>query len=391
MPLLPKPYPDEVIGSVIARGTWQCGLPLKVVLQDVFGPLRSYSSFLMGTGFKRLAVLAGTDAEELLMAHTVFPYATAFMPPLLKNRLKSKALSPKLGEDCVSSLTKNVSHGVLYRRVCPLCVQDEMRTFGESYWHRQHLLPGALVCLRHGVQLSLTNVPLRGKTQSNDILLPHLVVHRDQTVQTNLERLKALTRLSVNALDWDVENIQDCSQLYRACAIKLGYQLKSGDVAGAAFSRAVQSCYGCDFLQDAGCVMSRRSPWPALMVRPGVSEPFATPKHVLMQAFLAEMVRASPSASTSYRKPGRKPSDFKRLDTRLSLLLKALVDKAIAKSIRCTVKQLLRAAGSWSIFRHHRELFPKSAALLLQFRSSEQSHRQVGLRAHWRKRNPGKL
>lgn len=388
MALLPKPYPDEVIGSVIARAVWQNGLPLKVLLKDVFGSNRSYSSFLMGSGLRRLELLAGTDAEEILMCHTVFPYSTAFMPGSVRAGLKSKALSLTKSEDCLSSLTKNVSHGVPYRRVCTLCIQEDLVTYGESYWRREHLLPGAIVCTQHGVKLRKTEVQLRGCTQSSDALLPHMVKHFSIHTKPTVELLRAVTEFSVRALNWKIESSVELLDMYRTNAIKLGYQLPSGDIASVVLSGAVLRHFGGRFLEESGTQMSRRSPWPSLMVRPGIGVPFATAKHVFLQVFLSQGPIAPKNISDNYRTPGKKLSNFNRLDTRLFQRLTNLVKKASVQNIRLTVERLLRDAGSWSIYRHRRERFPKSMALLQQFRKSSKAERQVGVREYGRKRHP---
>jgi hypothetical protein len=388
MALLPKPYPDEVIGSVIARGAWQLGLPLKVLLEDVFGPQRSCFSFLMGTGFSRLEAMTGTDAEVLLLSHTVFPYATAFMARETREALKGKALLEVAGEDCLSSLTKNVSHGVPYRRLCPLCTKEDMAMFGESYWRRQHHLPGALVCIRHGTKLHTANAPLRGRTQSRDVSLPHIVVHEGKRARRPLEQLRSIAELSVRVLDWGFQFDKELLQDFRAKSIALGYKMNSGDIAGHALSNALQTYHGSSLLADAGCTMSRRTPWPALMLRPNGVVPFATPKYIFMQTFLEHCPTQATSVVTGYKKPGKKPRDFKRLDSRLSKRLQTLVRKAQQQNLRVTVKGLLTEAGSWGAYKHHRDLLPKSETIVLQFRESDQSERQIGRRDYWRKRIP---
>lgn len=98
MALLPKPYPDEAIGSIIARGVWHTGLPLKSLLKSIFGPTKSCISFLMGTSFSGLSRATGLAPEELMLLHTVFSYATAFMPQATRAQLRAKALSPKFGD-----------------------------------------------------------------------------------------------------------------------------------------------------------------------------------------------------------------------------------------------------------------------------------------------------
>lgn len=391
MPLLPKPYPDEVIGSVIARACWHSGLPLKRLLEDVFGNSRSYNGFLIGAGFQRIGLLSGTDPEEILMRHTMFPYSTAFMTGSARAALKSKALNPKGNQDSLSSLTKNASHGVPYRRICISCIKEDLATYGESYWRREHLLPGALVCIRHGIKLRLTGIALRGRAQACDTLLPHMSAHYSDKTKPTLGVLQFITELSVQALSWKTETPDDFLSVYRQRAIELGYRLSSGDIGGIALSGAIFRFYGGRFLEESGSEMTMCSPWPSLMVRPGMTISFAPAKHILLRAFMSQGGKTPANVLSSYRSPGKKPSDFKRLDTRLLQRLTNCVKKASVQNLRVTVKALLQDAGSWSIYRHQRELFPKSTAFLQEFRLSSQAERQVGCRDYWRKRHPGRF
>lgn len=389
MALLPRPYPDEAIGSVIARGVWHTGLPLKTLLQSLFGPTKSCSSLLMGTSFSELSLATGMAAEELMRSHTVFPYATAFMPLSAKTELMTKALNPRLGEDCLGSLTKSVSHGVPFRRLCPLCVKEEMATYGESYWHRQHLLPGTLVCLTHGVALVSTDIPLRGRTQNRDWLLPHMVSHRPIQTAVSVSALTQVAELSYEALRGKSAS-DNLLSTYRTRALELGYRLTSGQVASVAISKRLQVIYGQDFLADSGCTLARQA-WPSLMLRPTSKVPFAPAKHVLLQTFLELDGGAPDTLASEYEKPGKKTTDYKRLDSELTLRMKTVLNRAKAKSRRMTVRELLTEAGSWGAFKHHRSEMPKAEELVMQFRESDQAERQIGGREIWRMRHPARF
>ena len=139
MPMLPRPYPDEVIGSVIERACYQSGLPMKRLVKSLFGSSRSYVSFLMASKLRELGRNLLIDADELLMHHTMFPYTVAYKPTSERNRLRSKILRLG-GNECIGSVTRNVSHGVTWRRFCTECVSEDLERYGETYWRRSALL-----------------------------------------------------------------------------------------------------------------------------------------------------------------------------------------------------------------------------------------------------------
>lgn len=390
MPWLPMPYPDEVIGSVIARGCRQTGLSLKRLMTELAGSGRASASFLMSSNISTMGAWCGVDPEKLLLEHTVFPYAVYFMPKTMRAALISKALRPTPGEDCLSAVTKNVSHGLPYRRVCRDCIREDLAKYGEAYWHRSHLLPAAFLCIRHGIPLQVSEIPVRGKTQTRNILLPGEVRARSLPFRAKLATWASLTSRSVKMLSRTVREHDDDAllALYRAKALELGFVLPSGDVAGVSLTANLIDHFTMSVLVDAGCeiALAGHAPWPALMVRLGTGIPFTTAKHVLMQTFLSEASPDTVTVTGHYDKPGKKTRDYAHLDVRSAAKVKTFMARAAAQQERRTVKDMLTEIGIWPAFRHNRELFPLTNALVQAFRSSDQSDRQLGRRQYWRER-----
>lgn len=388
MPLLPRPYPDEVIGSVIARTCVRSGISLKRILTDIAGAQRSYNSFLVSTALQRIGVLSGTDPEELLLKHTMFPYAVAVMPQAMRVALREKALRPTVGLDCLGSMTKNVSHGVQYRRICPMCVAYDLSTYGESYWHRSHLLPAVWTCNIHSVMLQETTVPLRGHVQSSTMLLPHELTSTVPDIHVPNTILENLNMVSIAMLAGGMSNPANLASQYRAKALSLGYEMASGDVAGLVFANALCRHFGAPLLAGAGCEFKegKRNTWPALMLRECIHEPFTTAKHVLMQTFLETTAPASFVPAMHYERPGKKRQDHRQLDSIAADQIAIILKTALQTERRFTVKGLLSEIGIWEKFRHSRQEFPRTSALIGAFRTSDQSERQVGKRERWRRR-----
>jgi hypothetical protein len=393
MPLLPKPYPDEVAGSILSRACRHSGLPMRRLLGSIFGTGRSTCSFLLGQSILPLAYRAGIEPDEFLDHHTMFPYAIAFMAPAVQKQLKSKALAAKPREDCLGSLTKNISHGVAHRRLCMDCIEADLAQFGESYWHRQHLLPGALICLHHGVPLFETDIELRGRTQVADTVLPHEARDLSPASHTSLEHACSITSISVAALRSEMPPSDEWTDLYRAKAIALGFVLPWGDVAGSALAHMFRQHFGCEYLLSTGCQVptGSKSAWPSLMVRSGCTTPhFATPKHVLMQSFLAAGVCPPKHISSMYGAPGKRARDYGRLDTSTLAKLRTQLEMARRTGERLSIKSMLKDAEAWSAYKHHPEFLPKTGAFLQEFKRSDLAERQIGGRPYWRKRLPSR-
>ncbi len=385
MPLLPRPYPDEIIGSVIDRACHQTGMSRKRLIQCIFGSSRSNTSFLMSGDLVQLGILTGLDAMELLEQHTMLPYAIAFMPPDEQIRLRAKALKSIVGADCLGSLTKNISHGVPFRRICPDCINDERHRYGETYWHRAHLLPAVLICAIHGTRLRVSPIPLRGHTHTNSIELPDNVQTTACEGQHDVAVLNEVKLLSIQALCRKIYASGEWPLLYRNMVVSKGYELAAGTVAGRMFSLDLHRFLGESLLTSAGCnfPLQRLNPWPSLMVRENIRIPFATPKHILIQAFFK--LANNSDGEFGYPRPGRKIGDYRTSDEAACNHIKAVLESSKLSETRYTVQELLQGAGVWSAFKHDRSRFPRTYVLIQEFRSSDQSERQIGLRSRWRK------
>jgi hypothetical protein len=385
MPLLPRPYPDEVIGSVIERGCYQSGLSVKLMVRSLFGPSRSHLSFLMASKLPELGRNMGIDAEELLTLHTMFPYAVAFMPRSEHSKQKSKAL--RLAEnECIGSVTKNVSHGVPMRRFCPHCLSEDLRLYGESYWRRSHLLPGVFICTQHRTELVETEVRLKDNVLFRTVVLPQNATTLSRPIPVCDSISRTLHETSLMALHARMELQENWPRVYKQKALDKGYQMRGGDVAARRLADDLCAFYGPELLRVTGCEFpsSGRQPWPSLMIRAGLAQNYATAKHVLFHTFFR--LAADAALEFGYEKPGKKDLDFEKLDAHGLVKLKAFVNAHLPSGRRFTVEEVLREVGIWQSFRHHRNRYPLIAEWLAVFKASDQSARQTGLRPYWRTR-----
>lgn len=384
MPILPKPYPDEIIGSVIARASNHSGLPMKPLIRGLFGRSQSTTSMLMGGNLSPVSKYTGLNIEELLINHTIIPYTIAFMPQAQQIALLSKCLNLRKKEESLSSLTKIASHGVPFRRVCNECISYELQTYGETYWHRAHLLPATHICVIHGTRLRRTDIPLRGMAQIRSAQLPDSLKSYGAGVRLPEDALIELTNLSVRALNRELDFSIDWLALHRTSARQLGYEMSGGGVASHKLARDVLKFYGYKFLADAGCEISPRESqsWPTLMVRPNTASNLAAPKHALVHVFL--QLAGQCDGQLGYRAPGKPSRDYVAFDAKVLAHIKTTLSEAT--DCRHSVKDLLSKAGALSAFRHDRSRFPKTSEYIEEFRKTNQSQRQVGRRPHWRKR-----
>ena len=164
---VPRPYDDELLYSVVARSRYYLAeASPKRLAELLFGCRTMLAVADLPTNLDGLAWLFEQrwhmSAEDLAYRHTLFGYVTHFLRPqerrsvlaaMCGNRLRNLHLSLGI---CASSI-----QGVTQFRLCPACVDADIKQYGETYWRRTHHLPGIFVCSLHGMPLLETVVPFR--------------------------------------------------------------------------------------------------------------------------------------------------------------------------------------------------------------------------------------
>lgn len=154
------PLPDELICSWVARSMALNALSeTREAMALIVGQRHARISVdlpgrLSLLGQRLLPAGTSTDAEGLLLRHTLFPYFRAFLPASRWPALRDGALSD--ASPTLKARLGVLAHGVGASppwRSCPACDARSMSSWGTAYWHRSHHLPGVHVCPRHGVGL----------------------------------------------------------------------------------------------------------------------------------------------------------------------------------------------------------------------------------------------
>lgn len=149
----PTPYKDELLYSIIARFHIKSGnLLMCDTLDELFNNKRARSSAILPT---KLGIFAENikhfkiSFDEILLNHTLFPFFMVFsnnnkydeVYRWAKNS-ESGSISLKMGLFGLKGIYDKL-------RFCTLCCEEEIKEYGESYWHREHQTSGSLVCIKH--------------------------------------------------------------------------------------------------------------------------------------------------------------------------------------------------------------------------------------------------
>lgn len=376
----PRPYPDELIGSLILRACVHRGISLKNMSGMLAGRCRIYFSLAMSSCLDEIATATDSDAMKLLWENTVFPYVTAFMSGPETDRLaQSLVQHDHIGN---AALTQAATQGGLGQRFCLQCLREDETQFGETYWHREHNLPFVLMCPKHHLPLQVIKQPELSVHHHLAIrVLPEhaLGISRGSSLPSDLAQ--AITTLSAGLLTrCDRKEPSDWYREYRQLASNKGLMHKGAGLASQVFAQAFRSAYGKAFLQEIGLDFpsDKGACWPALMLREKQGIPFITPKHVLLRVFLerAEL----PGTANLYLPPGPATRDYAALDAQYSHEVSKAIRAAQLRKTRVGVIQMLTELGILSTYCHNRDQLPKTRALLTEFKGTAFSARQTGRR-----------
>lgn len=377
----PRPYPDELIGSLLLRACQHYGITLNGLPKLLGNKGNGYWPLGMPRALDVIATATGIKPDELLWHHTLFPYATAYICEHQTKRMSNAFMGADTKGN--AALSQATTIGVEGQRYCPICREEDYAQFGEAYWHRAHNLPFVSICLKHNAPLQVTS---RSKAGIRIQLLPGAIQGVPTESKLPVAWAGHLTRLSTELLTRAERHSQyDWYKSYRVKAIKLGVDRHGGGFASRSIAQAFQVAYGHDFLEAARLNFRPDGlSWPAQMLREKQRIPFSTPKHVLMNTFLA--LAESPNGDCSYPKAGKHPVDYDNLDKQFVQSLTQALEKIRQAKNRVAIKEILSPMGIFHTIKHNRLNLPRTIAVLAEFKASEFSARQTGTRKPRKKR-----
>lgn len=160
----PRPHPDELLYSVLARFARTSGITDKLgsvskLVYDVQGLI---PVVMLPRRLEHVASLIPpeleTNAEILLNRQTLYNYLFSFETEERRIQAREQMLDPLHGSKPLP--TGQMMPPVAWLRYCPSCNMTSVQNplIQEMYWHRKHHLPGIDVCPVHGIALRLSEV-----------------------------------------------------------------------------------------------------------------------------------------------------------------------------------------------------------------------------------------
>lgn len=152
----PTPYPGEWWYSVLCRYHVRSGnIKNSVTIRELYGgKVAAQGKLFPGADCATVVARipnAILDLRQILIEHTLMPYYLRFYPKerkeeILSLLLKGKNVAMTSKELCSPDGTEGL-------KFCTQCYDEDVKQFGEPFWHREHQIPLMPICFCIGVGL----------------------------------------------------------------------------------------------------------------------------------------------------------------------------------------------------------------------------------------------
>jgi hypothetical protein len=169
-----------------------------------------------------------------------------------------------------------------------VCRAEECSQIGESYWHREHALPGVFVCPQHEEILSVSNIALRPQLSTRNALLPQEVTGHQGNWGLDKASMKVLAMAVLEAMKLPGESWETTSGNYLRFATEItsgrGRHRWNVDSLTLEFKHK----YDSGFLERIGLPLYSvdADAWPARLVRGDLPTVLLPLRYILLWQFL---------------------------------------------------------------------------------------------------------
>lgn len=162
---LPEIYPDELVYSWLSRYFVYSGctnnrmLLSQLLYSKSNNPSIEFIGHLNEAAERQITQVYSMD--DLILNHTMFPQYARFMPADKRDVALAELKRYCDPHKVFTILPRNERE--LWLKYCPLCVAEDRKKYGETYWHRVHQVRNMLICPIHKCKLKNSNIDARSE------------------------------------------------------------------------------------------------------------------------------------------------------------------------------------------------------------------------------------
>lgn len=224
----PVPYPNELLYSAIARaGVHDGETSPKQLLDSVFDNRKVIATVDLPGHVQKVAnqypESLGLDVKALIDGHSLWPIYAPFVPPYRRSDIEAWMRG-------VSRGAAHLASGVAASRIkskqklvlCPECVKEQERAYGEAYWDRRWLVPQVHCCPKHG-PLYQTNIKVSGEHRHAFIAVSDAKVENPLEVTDSDVVFSNLLNRFIQGFPFQSPDYEQWTLFYRDLAVEFGY------------------------------------------------------------------------------------------------------------------------------------------------------------------------
>lgn len=287
----PTPYPDELFYNLVARyHVWSRNHTFIQTSQDLFGSKSVISKVALPNRLDfvthKLSANSLLTSDTFIYSHTLFPLFKSFLPKDRNMKILNSMKSDKISASLFAGIQQSVvptNHDSLH--FCPLCLEEDRKTYGEAYWHRTHQVFGVKVCPKHQVLLIKSNIFIVDNNYQsyhlpNETLNTNNVVKVRNRVQIDIAKdIYLLLNKKMPEI-----NLLQLNERYFYYLKKRKLATFSGYLKEKQLVQEFIEFYGADFLNDVNCSIVGKNHWLTdLLRKKKIVHPL---KHILFIKFL---------------------------------------------------------------------------------------------------------
>ncbi|MFD2170071.1 TnsD family transposase [Tumebacillus lipolyticus] len=317
----PRLYPDELLYSWLARyHLYAMNSGPKQTMIDLYGYYNQLAVPDLPVNLdelnRRVQHFFKKTVDDWIDSHTFFKFYTAFAFPEIRDRVKNTMRSD--ARDSSLHMLTGVMASTFKEKTCfhycTICAEEDLKTYGEMYWHLPHQLPGVLVCKKHQISLSKSLAPFRPGNPHHYVaasrvtcpVLARITSYDQKTMKHLLGIAQEAERLIQHNFTFDREALR---QTYLVLMQRKGLARGKNYVYQRKLAEQFRSFYGDECLQllQSEVQMEGESSWLKAMTRKH-RKAFHPIRHLLVIRFLGETLESINSQlDTAYYPFGEGP------------------------------------------------------------------------------------
>lgn len=212
------PYPDELLISALSRYHYYIGNYINDDTNfELFGNKNvNFSKFLIADLENLVKKLSSEySVDELINKHTTKKYYSLFQDNdysfneyYIDNENKRYRESY---DDIFLCLKKKLYY-------CPVCALEDINSYGEAYFHREHQLEGVIACRKHRVKLKVYNQkPVWKRVDDYNIFNRYKINFdkNDEMIESKFDEIFNIANLAYELINCKFNSIPNSKHLFK--------------------------------------------------------------------------------------------------------------------------------------------------------------------------------